>query len=126
MADAVCRTRPEQAQFSLSIPFTGEGKGLAKTAFSRYDDHLDGHKAFGMKEVTVAEAKAHLSELIDRAERGEPIRITRRGKPVVRIISVERQAKPIDLDALRALTKSQPVQESARRWLRSVRDEDGY
>ena len=30
-----------------------------------------------MDEVTVAEAKAHLSELIDRAERGEPVRITR-------------------------------------------------
>jgi prevent-host-death family protein len=99
---------------------------LAKKAFSRYDDQLDGHKAFNTEEVTVAEAKAHLSELIDRAERGEPVRITRRGKPVVRIISVERQVKPIDLDALRALTKSQPVQESARRWLRSVRDEDRY
>jgi prevent-host-death family protein len=79
-----------------------------------------------MDEVTVAEAKAHLSELIDRAERGEPVRITRRGKPVARLTGVERQAKPIDLDALRALTKSQPVQESARGWLRSVRDEDRY
>ena len=30
-----------------------------------------------MEEVTIAKAKAHLSELIERAERGEPVRITR-------------------------------------------------
>jgi prevent-host-death family protein len=80
-----------------------------------------------MDEVTVAEAKAHLSELIDRAERGEPVQITRRGKLVARLTSVKRQVKPIDLDALRALTGSQPVQpEPARSWLRSVRDEERY
>ena len=35
-----------------------------------------------MTEVSVAEAKAHLSELLDRVERGEEVVITRRGKPV--------------------------------------------
>ena len=80
-----------------------------------------------MEEVTVAEAKAHLSELIERAERGEPVRITRRGKLVARLTGVERQIKPIDLDALRALTGCQPVQpEPARSWLRAVRDEERY
>jgi prevent-host-death family protein len=80
-----------------------------------------------MEEVTVAEAKAHLSELIERAERGEPVLITRRGKLVARLTGVERQIKPIDLDALRALTRSQPVQsEPARSWLRSLRDEERY
>jgi prevent-host-death family protein len=80
-----------------------------------------------MEDVTVAEAKAHLSELIDRAERGEPVRITRRGKPVARLTGVDQQLKPIDLDALRALTGSQPIQQQpARSWLRSVRDEERY
>jgi prevent-host-death family protein len=80
-----------------------------------------------MEEVTVAEAKAHLRELIDRAERGEPVRITRRGKLVARLTGVEREIKPIDLDALRALTESQPAQpEPTRRWLRTVRDEERY
>jgi prevent-host-death family protein len=88
---------------------------------------MDGHEAAYMDEVTVAEAKAHLSELIDRAERGEPVRITRRGKPVARLTGVERRVKPIDLNALRALTASQPLQpEPARSWLRSVRDENRY
>jgi prevent-host-death family protein len=80
-----------------------------------------------MDDVTVAEAKAHLSELIERAERGEPVRITRRGKLVARITGIERPVQAIDLNALRALTASQPVQpEPARNWLRSVRDEDRY
>jgi prevent-host-death family protein len=80
-----------------------------------------------MDDVTVAEAKAHLSELIERAERGEPVRITRRGKLVARITGIERPVQAIDLNALRALTASQPVQpEPARSWLRSVRDEDRY
>lgn len=80
-----------------------------------------------MEDVTVAEAKAHLSELIERAERGEPVQITRRGKLVARLVGVERQVKPIDIKALRALTASQPSQpEPARSWLRSVRDEDRY
>jgi prevent-host-death family protein len=84
-------------------------------------------RRFVMEEVTVAEAKAHLSELIDRAERGEPVRITRRGKLVARLTGVERQVKPIDLNGLRALTGSQPVQpEPGRSWLRSVRDEERY
>lgn len=78
-----------------------------------------------MDEVTVAEAKAHLSELIERAARGEPVRITRRGRLVAQLTGVERQVKPIDLNALRAVTASQPAQaEPARSWLRRVRDEE--
>ncbi|HSV00457.1 MAG TPA: type II toxin-antitoxin system prevent-host-death family antitoxin [Roseiarcus sp.] len=76
-----------------------------------------------MEEVTVAEAKARLSELIERAKRGEPIRITRRGKLVARLTGVERQVKPIDLDALRALTASQPFPPDPAR---NMRDEARY
>ena len=35
-----------------------------------------------MDDVSIAEVKAHLSDLVARAEAGEAIRITRRGKPV--------------------------------------------
>jgi len=35
--------------------------------------------------IPVAEAKAHLSELLDRAAAGETITITRHGKPVARL-----------------------------------------
>jgi prevent-host-death family protein len=42
-----------------------------------------------MKEVPVYEAKTKLSELLVDVERGEPITITRRGKPVARLIAAE-------------------------------------
>jgi prevent-host-death family protein len=80
-----------------------------------------------MEEVTLAHAKAHLSELVERAARGEPIRITRRGKAVARLTGVERRQKPVDLETLQALTRSMPMQPSpAGSWLRSVRDDSRY
>lgn len=39
-----------------------------------------------MKTATVADAKAHLSALIAEVEAGEDVVITRRGKPVARLV----------------------------------------
>jgi prevent-host-death family protein len=39
-----------------------------------------------MKPVQIAEAKAHLSALVERVESGEEIVIARRGKPVARLV----------------------------------------
>ena len=39
--------------------------------------------------MNIAEAKAHLSELIDAAVRGEEIIIARRNKPIVRLTVVD-------------------------------------
>jgi len=41
-----------------------------------------------MINIPVAEAKNRLSELIARVEAGEEIAVTRRGKPVVRLVPV--------------------------------------
>lgn len=41
-----------------------------------------------MTEVGVFDAKNKLSELLDKVERGEEIVITRRGKPVARIVPI--------------------------------------
>lgn len=38
-----------------------------------------------MHEVTIAEAKARLTQLVEKAEQGEAIAITRNGKPVAQI-----------------------------------------
>jgi len=84
-------------------------------------------RGLAIRRLGAIDAKAHLSELVERAERGEPVRITRRGKPVARLAAIVRQPTPIDLEALRALTSSMPMQpEPARSWLRSVRDESRY
>ena len=80
-----------------------------------------------MKQVNLARAKAHLSELVERAAAGEPICITRRGKPVAQLSAVERPRKPVDVAVLRALTDRIPMQqESAGDFVRRMRDEGRY
>jgi prevent-host-death family protein len=80
-----------------------------------------------MGDISLAEAKAHLSEVVERARSGEQIRITRRGKPVAEIIAVRTARKPIDVGALRAMTDRMPHQrEGARDFMRGVRDAERY
>ena len=57
--------------------------------------------------ISLANAKAHLSELAERAAAGESILITKRGKAVVRLSSAIAAKKPIDANALRAITDAQ-------------------
>jgi prevent-host-death family protein len=80
-----------------------------------------------MNAVNLAEAKARLSELVDRVEAGESIEITRRGKPVARLTAVAAPRKPIDIASLKALTDEMPVQAvGAAEFVRSMRDGDRY
>lgn len=67
-----------------------------------------------MNAVNLAEAKARLSELVGRAEAGEDVRISRRGRPVVRLVAVDEQKsrEPIDWDALDRLRESLPREPS--------------
>ena len=44
--------------------------------------------------ANIGEAKAHLSDLIDRAAAGEEIIIARAGKPVVRLIAYQETTPP--------------------------------
>jgi prevent-host-death family protein len=80
-----------------------------------------------MDSISLADAKAHLSELVERAAAGDTVCITRRGKPVALITAVDKPRKRIDLAALRALTDAMPRQpESAGRFVRRMRDQDRY
>lgn len=53
-----------------------------------------------MKQVQIAEAKAHFSALVERVESGEEIVIARRGKPVARLVP-EPRTKRTAVDAFR-------------------------
>ena len=80
-----------------------------------------------MDTINLADAKAHLSELIDRVQAGETIEITRRGKSVARLIAASTPRKQIDAALLRSLTDSMPAQhQSAVDLVRSMRDDDRY
>lgn len=54
-----------------------------------------------MVAVALAEAKARLSELVAMAEAGETVSITKRGKPVARLVAEVPPRKPIDIEAMR-------------------------
>jgi prevent-host-death family protein len=48
-----------------------------------------------MRTVSLAEAKAHFSELVTRVAGGEEVLITRHGQPVVRLCGVEAAKAPL-------------------------------
>jgi prevent-host-death family protein len=81
-----------------------------------------------MTRINLADAKARFSEIVDRAEAGESIEITRRGKPVAKIGPTEkkRALKPVDVEALRKVRDTMPYQhESGADIIRRMRD-SGY
>ena len=80
-----------------------------------------------MRKVGLAEAKAQLSALLDAVEAGEEVVITRRGRPVARVVR-ERLAAPDAsgwVELLRELHRDQsPLQGSAVELLRELRDQE--
>jgi prevent-host-death family protein len=64
-----------------------------------------------MESYNVAKAKAHLSELIERAAAGEEIEISKRGEPMVRLVPAKNRKGKIDVAALRALTSTMKTYE---------------
>jgi prevent-host-death family protein len=80
-----------------------------------------------MKTVNLADAKAHLSELIDGVVGGDTVEILRRGKPVARLVPVDSTKKPIDMALLTSLTDSMPPSdESSEDFIRKMRDDARY
>jgi prevent-host-death family protein len=89
-------------------------------------DYVDGQE-LDMDVINLADAKAHLSRLVEQVEAGDSIDITRRGKPVARLTAVNKPRKPIDALLLRAVTEATPPQrETAADLVRSMRDGDRY
>lgn len=63
-----------------------------------------------MRTLSVAQAKAQLSALLDAVESGEDVEITRRGVPVALLTrAAERPAAGFDLHAFLAATTNQPL-----------------
>lgn len=80
-----------------------------------------------MATVNLADAKARLSELVDRAAAGDTIEIARRGKTVARLTPATPARKPVDAAALAAVTDGMPESDAgAGDFVRAMRDSDRY
>lgn len=76
-----------------------------------------------MTACTVAQAKAHLSELLARVEKGEELIITRRGRPVASLAPIRPRRRAPDWKAIRAFREAAPCAgTSAADLVRQVRD----
>lgn len=81
-----------------------------------------------MDSYNVADAKAHLSALIERAAAGEEIEIRKRGEPVAKLVPIAAPRKPVDVEALRALTRRMKPYEDpdGLSFVERMRREDRY
>lgn len=76
-----------------------------------------------METISVADTKAHLSELLNRVEKGEEIVVTRRGKPVARLSPVKSRRKPFpSLAEFRS--EIPPLKTTGSEVLRMIREDD--
>lgn len=74
--------------------------------------------------VSLAQAKARLSELIDRVEAGEEVIITRHGRPAAHVQRPARERRPLPLEDLAAFRASMPsLRRPSAELLREMRDE---
>ncbi len=77
-----------------------------------------------MVTVNLAQAKARLSELLDKVEAGQDILITRRGKAVAHLSPALAPRKPLPLQDLAGFRAGMPrLRRPAAELLREMRDE---
>ena len=76
-----------------------------------------------MYTVSLAEAKARLSELLSSVEAGEEIIITRHGRAVARVSAPEKPKQPLPLKRLAALRSNVPAwNQPSAQLLRELRE----
>ncbi len=76
-----------------------------------------------MVTVSLAQAKARLSELLDKVEAGQEVVITRRGKAVAHLSAAAGPRKPLPLRELAGFRTTMPrLRRPAVELLREVRD----
>jgi len=82
-----------------------------------------------MAKHSVAEAKNHLPDLIDRALGGEEVIITRHGHPVVELRRISRLPRPVEAKEIDWLAQRRvgrrPFKHDAGTLISNLRDEDG-
>lgn len=80
-----------------------------------------------MHAMSVAEAKAHLSEILSQVESGDEVIITRRGRPIARLVPERADAiagAPFDFEVLKQFVDGQP--ESPQNGVLAMRESEAW
>ncbi|QOC21935.1 type II toxin-antitoxin system prevent-host-death family antitoxin [Wenzhouxiangella sp. AB-CW3] len=79
-----------------------------------------------MNTTNVREARKRLSALLDQVERGESVVISRRGKPVARLVAAHTE-EPVRFPSRAKLRQSlPPAKESSAGTIRALREEERF
>lgn len=78
-----------------------------------------------MESFNIAEAKSHLSELLERVSNGEEILLTRRGKPIARLVPATHPDGSV-LGAGRSDPNINLNVLAANQWWKTTSDESWY
>lgn len=62
-----------------------------------------------MQAISLAQAKAHLSEVLNTVESGVDVVITRHGRPVAKVVSLTPQKQPLPFARLAQLRQRTPA-----------------
>ena len=105
---------------------------LWQRGLSLDNSHRDGYLG-RMPTYSVAEAKNNLPKLLDKAIAGEEVTITRRGKPIARIVpdrpavtGLDRPKSPNDVEWIRRHRVTPKVEVDAAELVRKMRDDYRY
>ncbi len=69
-------------------------------------------------QVNIHEAKTQLSRLLELVEQGETVVIARHGKPVAKLVAVQKQGLPI------GIASKEPLVPAGDEWWKPMTDED--
>jgi prevent-host-death family protein len=75
-----------------------------------------------VKQVNIAEAKAHFSDLVDQVENGGSIVIARNGRPVARLVPLGEQRPKFKPGFARDLLTDEQVEKLTRPWTQEELD----
>jgi prevent-host-death family protein len=67
-----------------------------------------------MRKVNIHEAKTHLSQLVEAVEAGETVILARAGKPVAKLVQLQRSAGGIRLGLLQGVIPDKLMEDVAR------------
>ncbi len=83
------------------------------------------YRRFVVRTVNVSETRENLADLLTAVEAGEEIVITRRDRPIAKLVALDKPMRPF-LDRSQLRSEIPPMKTVAAEIIRELRDEERY